>query len=284
MTVGLFRIGSTAPGLPLTDRWRYHRIDEQRFVRLPWVPEDVAVLESLDCAVVAATADLASTTPALAYLLGRGAAVLAVEATVDTLVVRWVAGEAVATSVNSFLEQQERKAQRQTAVQRARERIEHSGFSPGGTGMARAAALGDLATIEAFLVLGISADSCDEAGIPVLHHAVRGAAWPVVELLLDQKPQIDAVAPDRGTTALLELASARQPALVQRCLEAGATVDYANTNGQTALILAVGAQDEQTALLLLENSADPDVTDSLGMSARKYGQLFGLSNVLERIS
>jgi len=57
-------------------------------------------------------------------------------------------------------------------------------------------------------------------------------------------------------------------------IEAGAALDIQSKDGQTALIVAVGTGDTVTIEALLKAGANPDISDNLGLSARKYAALF----------
>ena len=47
-----------------------------------------------------------------------------------------------------------------------------------------------------------------------------------------------------------------------------------SSDGQSILVLAVGNGNSKIVKLLLNSGADPDVKDSMGMSARDYASLF----------
>ena len=66
-------------------------------------------------------------------------------------------------------------------------------------------------------------------------------------------------------------------------MAAGAKLDVRSKSGQTALILAVGRQTEDIALVLIESGADIHIKDDLGMTAKKYAELFKLQHVLSFI-
>jgi ankyrin repeat protein len=57
-------------------------------------------------------------------------------------------------------------------------------------------------------------------------------------------------------------------------INAGADANIQSKDGQTALIVAVGADEEGTVEVLLKAGANPDIADHMGMSARKYASLF----------
>jgi ankyrin repeat protein len=57
-------------------------------------------------------------------------------------------------------------------------------------------------------------------------------------------------------------------------IKAGTDLNVKDKNGQTALIVAAGASREKMVEVLLKAGSDPDIPDSLGVSARKYANLF----------
>jgi ankyrin repeat protein len=63
-------------------------------------------------------------------------------------------------------------------------------------------------------------------------------------------------------------------------IKAGTNLDVKDKNGQTALIVAAGASMEKMVELLLKAGANPDIPDSLGVSARKYATLFKNKDIL----
>jgi ankyrin repeat protein len=57
-------------------------------------------------------------------------------------------------------------------------------------------------------------------------------------------------------------------------IAAGADINLKSRDGQSALIIAVGLNDEESVEILLKAGADADEPDSLGASARTYAGLF----------
>lgn len=162
--------------------------------------------------------------------------------------------------------------------------VAERGYSLNGIGLANAAALDDDEAVAALLRLEVSPNSRDARGIPAAHRAARARAWAALELLLDAGLDQSAVADDRGTTLLLELAPGARIDLVARCLEQGAPIDVQSSAGQTALMGAIGARQQETALLLLDHGADTTPVDQLGMSAASYARMFGLTELAGRMA
>ena len=139
---------------------------------------------------------------------------------------------------------------------------------------------GDLKAIELFLKAGFLPNSRDKHGVPLLCLATRGKHMAVVELLLEFGASIDLQSEDRGYSPLMDAVFVGSLELVELFLARGASVDLTSKDGQTALVIAVGRNDEAMARLLLENGADASATDKLGFSARKYAELFHNSLML----
>ena len=81
-------------------------------------------------------------------------------------------------------------------------------------------------------------------------------------------------AEDRGTTALIDSVMAQNLDIMDDLIKAGTDLNVKDKNGQTALIVAAGASREKMVEILLKAGSDPDIPDSLGVSARKYANLF----------
>ena len=62
--------------------------------------------------------------------------------------------------------------------------------------------------------------------------------------------------------------------LLRYLLDKGADPNLISKDGQSALVIAVGRNDADTSKALLESGADADLSDKLGLSARKYAKLF----------
>jgi ankyrin repeat protein len=80
--------------------------------------------------------------------------------------------------------------------------------------------------------------------------------------------------PDRnGNSALITAVQIGYNEGALLLLSQGATINRPNNRGETALIIAVHNRDMILARTLLENGANPNLTDSFaGMSARDYAQ------------
>ncbi len=141
--------------------------------------------------------------------------------------------------------------------------------------------MGELRIVNLFLRAGLSPDTKDLQGVPVLSLAVRGKHGAVVKLLLSRGASIDAVSEDRGNTALMEAAAEGMQSIVVRLIGAGADINQKSKSGQTALILSVGQKHFHIAELLIKAGADLEIKDALGMTARDYAKLFKEDELIE---
>jgi len=134
--------------------------------------------------------------------------------------------------------------------------------------------------ISLFFAAGFSPDTKDKKGVPLLSIAVRNGKINTLEYLLHSGAQVNLIAEDRGSTALFDSALEKNKDMVKVLIEAGANVNVQSKDGQTALVVVVGAGDEAIVELLVKAGADPDIKDALGVSARKYATIFGNKNML----
>jgi uncharacterized protein len=131
-----------------------------------------------------------------------------------------------------------------------------------------------------FFAAGFSPDIKDKKGIPLVCIAARNGNLNTLKLLLYTGAQVNQIAEDRGSNALFDSALIRNKEIVKVLIEAGADVNIQSKDGQTALIVVVGAGDEDIVELLVKAGADADIKDALGVSARKYATIFGNKNML----
>jgi uncharacterized protein len=170
------------------------------------------------------------------------------------------------TEMGTWLAEEERRASRASLLE--------MGISCHDDSLAHCASEGDTKAVELFLKAGFSPDARDKHGVPLLCLAARGKHRSVAELLLDKGASVDMQSEDRGYSPLMDASHIGSADLVALFIERGADPDLKSKDGQTALVVAVGRNDVETARLLLAGGADPDLADKLGLSARKYGALF----------
>jgi hypothetical protein len=128
--------------------------------------------------------------------------------------------------------------------------------------------------VSLFLSAGFLPDTKDKKGIPLLNIAARNGHLNTVEFLLRSGAQVDILADDRKSTALIDSAMERHKDVIKTLIAAGTDVNIKNGDGQTALIIVVGAGDAELVEILVKAGADPDIEDSFGVSAKMYANLF----------
>ncbi|WP_461257549.1 ankyrin repeat domain-containing protein, partial [Treponema sp. R80B11-R83G3] len=101
-----------------------------------------------------------------------------------------------------------------------------------------------------------------------------------LKLLLSSGAQVNLVCRLLLATALFDSALVKNKDMIKTLIEAGADVNIQSKDGQTALVVVVGAGDEAIVEILVNAGADPDIKDALGVSARKYATIFGNKKML----
>jgi len=135
--------------------------------------------------------------------------------------------------------------------------------------------------INEFLSAGMGVNVRDDTGTPMLNVACRNDNYEIVEMLLDLGAELNAISEDRGYTAVMDAIWRGNEKITKYLISKGADLNTINKEGQTNLILAVGADRLNLVKLLVENGADPDVKDMMGMSAYNYATLFRKEKMVE---
>ena len=132
-----------------------------------------------------------------------------------------------------------------------------------------------------FLEAEIDPNSRDDFGTPLLNIAVRNDNEDFVKKLLDAGAEIDAVSDDRGYTAVMDAVWRGNYDITKLLIEKGAELNTISKEGQSNLVLAVGADRVKICEILAKNGADPDIKDQMGMSAYGYATLFKKTEIVE---
>jgi uncharacterized protein len=132
-----------------------------------------------------------------------------------------------------------------------------------------------------YLESGMDMNVRDSAGTPMLNIATRNEQILCISWLLDNGADINAVSADRGYTALMDAVWRGNEDIARLLISRGSQMNMVNKEGQTMLVLAVGAGHEKICRMLVENGENPDVKDSMGMSAYEYAKLFKRRDIIE---
>ena len=135
--------------------------------------------------------------------------------------------------------------------------------------------------VSLFLEAGFSPDIKNENGVPLICLAARKGKREILQLLLRAGAQVNQPAQDRGCPAIFDASLGKHRDMIKDLIAAGADLNVTSKDGQTALVVAVGAGDVETSEILYRAGADPDIADCLGASARKYATLFQIKPLLE---
>lgn len=166
------------------------------------------------------------------------------------------------------------------SIDDAKARILDMGFEFNIRNLIEIVSEGENLALEEFLKAGFPPDSSDKNGVSMLNIAIRKGHVNIACLLLDKGANINSISGDRGNTPLMDAAAEANTEILIKLIKAGADLDLRSKSGQTALVLSVGRQAEEAAIALIESGADSNIKDDLGMSARKYAELFKLEKVL----
>lgn len=134
-----------------------------------------------------------------------------------------------------------------------------------------------------FISAGIDINSRDDVGTPMLNVAVRNDNEELTKMILDCGADINAVSKDRGYTAVMDAVWKGNKDITKLLISRGAELNTISKEGQSNLVLAVGADKVDICKILVENGADPDIKDQMGMSAYNYACLFKKDKILEII-
>ena len=97
--------------------------------------------------------------------------------------------------------------------------------------------------LQLMLDKGISADEATVDGVPIFYQAVSDHTTPVVKMMIDAKANVNVRGPQLNDTPLIAASRRRYQDIVELLLEARATLDAKDCNGDTALGHAVNVLD-----------------------------------------
>ena len=164
-------------------------------------------------------------------------------------------------------------------ITKARNALLQTGIPINEESLSNCAGEGGIWEVSLFLAAGFSPDTRNKAGVPLLNTAARKGNYAILRYLILVGAQLDLTADDRGSSALIDSVMNKHHEMAADLIKAGADLNIASKDGQTALTLAVGASDDIMVEALLKAGANPDISDHMGLSARKYATLFKKSSL-----
>ena len=173
-----------------------------------------------------------------------------------------------------YLREQQRYHDRIGSIEQARKELIDEGLAITEQAMSDAAAEGREDDLFRFMRIGFDANTRDGRGVPILITAIKNRRESVVDLLLKHGADVNLVSQDRLTSPLMEAAVLGEEAIANKLIEAGADLNLQSHNGQTALMMAISEGHTGVVKRLLEEGCGTDQVDNLGMTARKYAELF----------
>jgi hypothetical protein len=175
---------------------------------------------------------------------------------------------------SAYLEREAGEWVREHSIKQAREVLLEQGMPCTAASLGHCIEDKNLEAVKLFLQAGFSPDTLDKAGVPLICLAARAGDRDITALLIKSGASVNTPAGDRGGAAIIDAALGKHTDILGDLLGAGADPNAKSKDGQSALIIAVGLNDEPTVELLLKSGANVDDPDSLGVSARKYAALF----------
>ena len=187
-----------------------------------------------------------------------------------------------ADSLSKFFKTENEVFKKQQAARhivKAKHNLLHMGIPISSDSLAQCVHEGRLREVSFFLAAGFSPDTRNKAGVPLLNIAARTGNREMLRFLILTGAEMDIQAEDRGSSPLIDGVIGKFNELAADLVKAGANLNIQSKDGQTALVVAVGAGNEKMVEVLLKAGANPDIADHMGFSARKYAALFHKSSI-----
>ena len=143
----------------------------------------------------------------------------------------------------------------------------------------------DTEKCQMFYDAGMQVNARTSDGVPLLCIATRNDCIDKVKWLVQKGADINEISADRGYSAVMDAVWRKNYEITKYLVDQGADLSFISSDGQPILVLAVGNGNVKIVELLLASGADPDIQDSMGMSARSYANLFkkpGMVELLEK--
>jgi hypothetical protein len=166
-------------------------------------------------------------------------------------------------------------------TQKARNTLLEEGIPVNNNSLGQCVAEGRLDDVILFFGAGFPPDTRDKTGVPLLNIAARAGNREIAQFLIKAGAPVNLRAEDRDTSALLDSVMGKFNDIMTDLIKEGADLDIQSKDGQTALIVAVGADETEMVEALLKAGANPDISDHMGMSARRYASLFRKTELMD---
>lgn len=138
----------------------------------------------------------------------------------------------------------------------------------------------DLQICQQLMLAGIKVNARDALGTPLLNIAVRNEVPEIVKWLIAEGADVNSVSKDRGYTPVMDAVWKSNELIMNNLISCGADLKILSKEGQSILVLAVGIGKLSICKSLVENGANPDIKDSMGMSAYEYALLFKKADIV----
>lgn len=122
----------------------------------------------------------------------------------------------------------------------------------------------------ALLASGADTTHADDAGDTAMHYAAKVEDTVYMNELLAKKVDPNVINKISGDSPLMDAALTGNGSQLHGLLQAGAKVDFAEPNGDNALIMAAQANKMEAVLDLLAAGADPTVKNQTGATFQRY--------------
>jgi len=141
----------------------------------------------------------------------------------------------------------------------------------------------DSPRVSELLANGVSANCSDVCGMHPIHHAAQIGCVSIIEMLLAAGESADVSDAFFGERPLHYAVRSGNLGAAARLIEAGAAVDSEDKWRTTPLLLAVRGGRVLLTRILLEEGANPVLTNADGLSAYDYAHLLGHRSIARMV-
>ncbi len=148
-----------------------------------------------------------------------------------------------------------------------------------------AAEKGDLSRVEALLHKGVAVNAINSDGYSALHYAVQSGNVRVVRVLLKAGADVNAKTRQNVTPLIASINMAwGKPEITLALIDAGADVNVAESDGDTALWIATTESSTEVMKALLKKGADPNVpSKSMGFNGDTPLHMAAMNGLIDAV-